>query len=141
MKIALKTLVILLLLFNGTGAVFGGSQLVLHPDGSSIGLPLSLLQHALFSNYLVPGIVLFFANGVFSLFAVVAVLFKMRHYPVYIIAQGIILVIWLVVQAFIIRMIVPWQLILGAAGIVLIIAGLWLRHQHLTTPAPAHGHS
>lgn len=40
MRIFLKSAAVLLLLFNGTGALFGGWQLIAHPDGSSLQLTL-----------------------------------------------------------------------------------------------------
>jgi hypothetical protein len=49
----------------GLGALFGGGSFILSPDRSLIGVPLELLAHSPFTNFLVPGLLLFFFVGVF----------------------------------------------------------------------------
>ena len=53
----------ILQLFIGLGAVAGGLGLVLEPDGSNLGMPLSMLEHSPFSDFLIPGLVLLLVNG------------------------------------------------------------------------------
>jgi len=38
----------------GLGAVFGGGVLIISPSGQLFGMPLSLLDHSPFNNFLVP---------------------------------------------------------------------------------------
>jgi hypothetical protein len=45
---------------------------MLHPDGSSIEMSLDWLQHTPFQDYLIPGIILFIANGLFSIFVFIS---------------------------------------------------------------------
>jgi amino acid permease len=75
-KAFLKILTVLLLLFNGIGAIYGGGNLILHPDGSSIELSPDWLKHTPFRDYLIPGIILFIANGLLSVFVLVTLCFS-----------------------------------------------------------------
>ena len=55
--------------FVGIGAVICGVILVLYPSGRVLKMPLSLLAGSPFSNYLIPGMILFLVNGVGQLWA------------------------------------------------------------------------
>ncbi len=123
MNSAFKIIVIILLLFNGTGAIYGGGQLMLHPDGSTMELSLDLLKHAPFNNYLVPGIILFTVNGLFSFYVIALIVFNFKGFPVYVLAQGIILIFWILVQVIIIRKVTPLHVLLGTIGILLLLSG------------------
>src|ERR1700730_939000 len=59
-----RTLILLQLLL-GVGAVFGGGVLILAPDGHLIGMPMNLLANSPFTNFLAPGLLLFFFVGIF----------------------------------------------------------------------------
>jgi hypothetical protein len=62
-KTARNTLVTLLMLL-GTSAMGGGAFLIISPSGKLIGgLPLSILAHSPFTDFLVPGIILFLILG------------------------------------------------------------------------------
>lgn len=115
-----------LLLFNGIGALYGGSNLILHPDGSSITLDPHLLDHSPFQNFLIPGIVLLLANGVFSFWSLVMMAGKNKNYPWYVTAQGVTLAGWLVVQMILIRTVYFLHFIMGSVAILLILVGLLL---------------
>jgi hypothetical protein len=127
MQTGLKIIVILLLLFNGAGAVYGGGQLIMHPDGSSLGLSLDLPGNSPFSNYLIPGIVLFIINGLFSFFVIGTIAFRSRRAYSFIIAQGDLLATWILVQAVMIRQLTPWQVVLGCVGVTLLFCGWKLK--------------
>lgn len=143
MKLLLKILAVILLLFNGTGALYGGYNLMLHPDGSSISLPSEYIQNIPFDNYFIPGVILFVCNGLFSFTGIVTMLLKKATYPFFIVAQGVILSIWITVQVIYMGPIFFLQLILGTVGLTLILCGvlLYRSEQKTTTPVPAHGHS
>jgi len=62
-KTARNALVTLLILL-GTSAMGGGAFLIISPSGKLIGgLPLSILAHSPFTDFLVPGIILFLILG------------------------------------------------------------------------------
>lgn len=127
MKKGILILTSFLLLFNGVGAVYGGWNLMAHPDGSSMDLSLSWLQHSGFKDFLIPGIVLFVTNGLFSLFIFAALLGKYRNRAWLIICQGAILTGWIIIQVIIIRTIVPLHIVLAILGLLLIVCGYMLR--------------
>ena len=114
---------IILLLFNLIGAFYGGINLILHPSGSSIQLSSDLLKYTPFNDYLIPGVILFSANGLFCVFVLFKVLKNSRTYGRLIIAQGIILTGWIIIQILLIRTIFILHFILGGVGIILIILG------------------
>ena len=59
-----RNILISLLLFLGVSAMGGGSFLIISPSGKLIGgLPLSILEHSPFSDFLIPGIILFLTLG------------------------------------------------------------------------------
>ena len=126
MKLFLKILSAVLLLFNGTGAVYGGLKLIMHPDGSSLGLTLDWLKHSPFEDYLIPGIVLFICNGLFSILVLVSLLLRFRYYQWLIIVQGAILTGWINIQMYLIKTIYFLHVIMGCTGIALMILGILL---------------
>ena len=66
-----------LLLFLGISAVCGGGALIISPSGRLLGgLPLSILRNSSFSDFLVPGIILFLVLGIFPIFSVWALIKK-----------------------------------------------------------------
>ncbi|RYU95446.1 hypothetical protein [Emticicia agri] len=123
MKSVLSKIAYILLLFNGFGALYGGVRLITQPDGSSLGLPLSLLANSPFHDFLIPGILLLLSNGVASIGASISFTLKPRKLAWVIWAQGVILLIWLIVQVIMIKTLHPLQFILGAVGVALIWLG------------------
>lgn len=124
MNLIPKTIASLLLLFNGIGAIYGGWNLMLHPDGSSLGITTEWLQHSPFDNFLIPGIVLFVVNGLLSLFVLMAVILNYRFSANLILAQGILLSGWILIQIMMLRIVNFLHVTLGSVGILLIIIGV-----------------
>ena len=87
-------------LFIGLGAVGGGFGLVLEPSGANLGVPLEMLKHSPFTDFLIPGIVLLIVNGLGSIAGSV-VSFKLLHYTAEIaLALGSFLVAWILIQVY-----------------------------------------
>lgn len=77
MKKTVHSIYISLLLFLGISAIFGGGALIISPSGRLLGgWPLSILKNSPFSNFLVPGIILFLVLGIFPIFTVWALIKK-----------------------------------------------------------------
>jgi hypothetical protein len=112
-----------LLVFNGGGALFGGWNLIAHPDGSTLLLPHQLLIHTPFEDFLVPGIVLFVAIGLGSFAALWLLVRGHRYRRQALIIEGTLLCGWLVVQIILIRTFSLWQAALFAVGVALIAIG------------------
>ena len=128
MKILYNILVSLLLVFNGVGALIGGWLLITQPDGSALKLSLDLLEHTPFHDFLIPGIILFVVNGLFSLYVLKAFIQDYKSAYRLILAQGILLCGWLLVQIILIRVIHPLHFLLLGMGIALIVLGIMCRN-------------
>jgi hypothetical protein len=123
MRTTLKILTAILLLINAMGAFYGGWNLIVHPDGSSLQMSLDWLQYSPFSDYMIPGIILFIVNGLFGIFVFGTILFRHRLYPWFVIAQGMILSGWIIIQMLMVRSVVGIQLLFGSIGLLLILLG------------------
>jgi hypothetical protein len=130
MKKPLVIVASILLLLNAIGALYGGGNFIIHPDGSGMQMSLDWLKNTPFQNYLMPGILLFVANGLFSIFVLVALMLKFRQFPWFIIAQGVILLGWISIQVLMIRVINLHHIIFWSFAIALIVIGWRLIHYH-----------
>lgn len=66
-----------LMAFLGISAIGGGGALIISPSGKLLGgLPLSILENSPFSDFLIPGIILFLVLGIFSVLIVFALIKK-----------------------------------------------------------------
>ena len=100
------------------------------PSGESLEIPLRFLEHSPFENFLVPGIILFISNGLFSLLFAVMALLKFMNYSWLVIFQGFILVGWLIIQIIMIRDFYgPLHVLYFSVGILLISTGWILARQ------------
>jgi hypothetical protein len=122
--------ILLLLVLNGAGAVYGGYSLMLDPSGNSLQLPSNLLASTPFTDYYFPGLVLLFLNGVLSLAIALVILFSARVFPELVILQGIVLVIWIVVQMAMVRVTYFLDYVFSGVGILLIVLGIVLWPEH-----------
>lgn len=119
---------IVLLIFLGLTGIWGGYELISNPSGTSLKMPLELLEGTPFKDYRIPGILLFLGNGVLGL-VVAAFSWKgVRGYPNWIVLQGGILLLWLTAElVFNPAFFFPQtHLTYYAIGLVLVIAGLKL---------------
>ncbi|MFD2519838.1 hypothetical protein [Emticicia soli] len=123
MKSLLSTIASILLIFNGLSAIYGGWHLITSPDGSSLQMPLIILDKSPFTDYYIPGIILFVANGIASLAVFVAILVKPRKLAWLISVQGAILTGWILIQVIMIQAVSPLHFIYGAVGVALIVVG------------------
>jgi hypothetical protein len=127
-----------LLAFLGVGALAGGAQFILAPDGRIIGMSSDLLAGSPFPDYLIPGILLFVVHGVLPLVNVYALTRRPiwgpmqalgdpfgRHWSfTTTLIQGPALMIWVTVEMLIFG--VHWLMlfygVLGLAILVLTVA-------------------
>ncbi|MBK7566540.1 MAG: hypothetical protein IPI31_01830 [Bacteroidetes bacterium] len=136
MKMFYKLLIGLLLLFNGIGAIYGGINLMIYPDGSSIQLSPDWIEGTMFNNYFIPGLVLFIANGLFSIFTLITLAFNLKNHNWFVIFQGAILTGWILIQILLIQTIYFLHIVLGGVGIVLIVLGFALKRQEAGSVNP-----
>jgi hypothetical protein len=122
----LRILSIGLLIFLSVSAFFGGILFLIAPDGSLLHISPQLLTGSVFKDYFYPGLILLLANGILPLLIVAAAVRQYKKYPLFFIAQGIALVIWITVEALIIKQVQFLQLIYNFMGIYFIVAGITL---------------
>ena len=118
-----RTLSLILLIFLAVSALFGGYVLIKDPTGGIIHMPVENMKNSPFSDYLIPGIILFVCNGLFSMAIFILTLMRYKHYPLLVIFQGTILVIWIVVQLIILQSFHYFHAIYGGVGVILIVLG------------------
>ena len=115
-----------LLAFLGITALAGALPMLLHPRGSTM-VPLSLLEHTPFHSYMIPGIVLLTANGLLALGVLWLVWVRRTNYGMWVAAQGCVLLGWLIVLVWMLRVVVWLNYFYGAIAVALIAVGfaLW----------------
>ena len=107
----------------GVGALGGGLQFILDPTGESIGMSAELLAGSPFTDFLIPGLILFTVLGVYPLFVCYG-LYKRRQWawPAAL-SVGVALIIWIVVQGAVIGFghWLQWLYLLFGIVIVLLV--------------------
>ncbi|HMB63216.1 MAG TPA: hypothetical protein VKN36_09100 [Eudoraea sp.] len=121
----LRASAIFLLYFLGFWALLGGFGLISDPTGASLKIPLDYLKGTSFEDYLIPGVILFLANGISSIVIAISVARKVKNYPFFIMVQGMTLILWLTVQLFINKdFYAPqWHITFYAIGLLLLFFG------------------
>jgi len=113
---ACKFLIIIQILL-GVGAFFGGLLLIIDPSGNLMSMPISLLDEAPFSNFLIPGIILLVVLGIIPLvvsFALITkwnlgaanslnIFAKMHWSWTYSLYIGFALIIWITLETFFLK--------------------------------------
>lgn len=120
---------IFLLILNGISALIGGGGFLLDPSGTSLKMTTESLKYSPFSDFVIPGLILFIVFGIGSLITSLVVIRKVRGYPFLTIFMGFALAIWISVQMLMLRQVHYLHIIYGLIGIILIILGIFLRRK------------
>jgi len=107
--------------FVGAGALFGGGAAIFNPV-EPLGVPAELLESSPFSDYLIPGLILFIVIGLGSIFSGITAIRKSKNQGYYSSVSSWALMIWIFVQCLMIRAVAfPHVLffLIGLAGAVL----------------------
>lgn len=123
-NVALRSASMTLLAFIGGAACFGGVLLIADPSGRLLSLSTSLLETSPFTNYLIPGIVLLVLLGGGSFLSLSAVIRNIPGAPSLIVANGVCITTWIIVQIRMIETVLPQQLIIGFIGLCLVLLGV-----------------
>ena len=119
-----KALLAGLHLLVGAGAIGGGLAGMMNPQ-APLGMPIELLQHSPFSDYLIPGLILFAVLGLGNLFGLYMLARQSSCWPHISSVLGLALIIFIVVQCIMLRVIDPLHVIFF--GIGLLQAGLAMK--------------
>lgn len=101
----------------GLGAVVGGLLLMIDPSGRLLNMPVSLLEKSPFSHFFIPGMILLLVLGVLPIVICIALLGrvhwmlaeKLNLYPerywawTFSLYTGYALLIWIIVQVYVIQ--------------------------------------
>ena len=113
--------------FLGVTSMMGAIPMILAPSGRLLHMPLSLLGHSRFHSFLIPGLILFAANGVLSLVILGAALRRTREYGNLIILQGFVIAGWITAQVILLQFVAWPHLVYWGVGLVLMGCGVVLR--------------
>lgn len=123
----------------GIGGLYGGFMFLSDPTGANFGMDTSPLAGSPFSDYLLPGLLLFFVMGILPLFLSIALLrrrdwllgeflnlFPDRRWEwAWSLYLSIGLIIWMDVQLILIGYGRPIQAIYVFFGLLLLVTTLW----------------
>jgi hypothetical protein len=126
------------LAFLGITAIAGAIPMLLSPGGSPQYMPPSLLHNTPFHTFLIPGIVLFSANGLLSLWILWLVIRRRRGCGLWVAAQGCVLLGWLLVQCWMLQIVMWLHYTYGALALLLVASG-WVLHRRTSAAAAAQG--
>lgn len=128
MKKLLKRILSILVGFQGLSGLAGGFGLMMDPTGDSLGIPQRWLLNSMFDTYFIPGVILFVVLGIFPMICY-AGLWKQKSWAISgSFITGVALVIWIVVEIYMIgyHSNPPLQLIYGVTGILITLVS-WIR--------------
>jgi len=117
---------IVLLGFIGLSGVAGGLPLLVDPQGTLLRMPLELLRYSPFHSFLIPGILLLCAIGLQSLWVLFLALRHAPHNGFWTAFQGCVLLVWLAVECWMLRLVMWAHWLYGGTSVALIIAGVIL---------------
>lgn len=104
-------------LFVGIGAIAGGLAAITSPR-NPLGMPVETLKNSPFSDFLIPGIILFTIIGLGNVFSAILFRYKLK-YQAYV--SGVIsgaLVIWIVVQCIMLQAVAALHVIFFMIGLL-----------------------
>jgi hypothetical protein len=144
---------ICVLVFQGISATPPGLLLILDPTGGLMHMPLSMLRRSIFGDFLVPGLILCVVLGL-GAFLVAAGLYFLPTWPwverfnpcermhwswTAAVGFGAALMIWIMVQVFMIGGGSWLQPLYFAAGLAILLASLVPSvRRHMASPRPPH---
>ncbi len=134
---AARRIAIVFLLFLGLSAFVGSVPMIVDPGGTFIRMPLTLLEHSPFHSFLIPGLILFFCNGVLSLAIAIAVLRTTKNCGGWVSFQGCVIFGWITVQVIMLRQLYWLHFVYWGIGLLLMACGWILHKQMRAAAAPA----
>jgi hypothetical protein len=116
-------LLIIVMVLQGLSGLLGGISLIIDPTGALIELPIGWLQGSIFTDYLIPGIILLTILGIFPLLTTIGLISGTKRSLIYTRLVGYALVIWIAVEILIVgyKPEPPLQMIYGIEGVIILL--------------------
>ena len=123
-------------LFIGLTAMIGGGLLVVWWRGTMLQLPLTLLERSPFTDFLLPGLMLYGAVGLHNLIAAFLVMKREPGAELVSFSAGSALLIWIGVETVMVGASQWLQLSYGALALLVVLDALWLRRIRRVPASP-----
>lgn len=130
-----KQLSIALLVFTSLSAIIISIILLLDPTGENLGLDIQDLKGSLFSDFSIPAWLMLITIGLEGLLAVYETAHARGKYYYFVIANGIILILWFLCQILYLGMPGFIQVIFFIIGIAMILLGKMFQKQPMSADA------
>lgn len=127
MQKIIRITAISLLILTALNALIAGAMFIYDPTGQLMGMSTEYIKHSPFTTYLIPGIVLFFVNGVLNIYTAYITIKKKTRYPLFIMLQGVLLTGWIVIQVLMVKDISMLHIIMFSIGLILFVLGILLK--------------
>ena len=127
----LRIIAIVLMMITALNALATGYSFMVDPSGAGLGMSTSFIQNSPFTDFFIPGIILFIFNGLTNIFTSIIAIRKGKDYSLLISLQGLILLGWIIIQLTMVEIFHPLHLIMGIIGAFLIIIGVSLTNQDI----------
>lgn len=105
-------------LFVGIGAIFGGLGVIINPTGESFGITTDILKRGPFTDFLIPGLILFTFIGIMD---IVVGVFALKNYKYQAYLSGVMgvgLMVFITVQCIILNDIIYLHIIFFILGLI-----------------------
>ena len=116
-----------ILLIVGVNALAAGYGFMHDPSGNGIGIGPDYLRSNIFQDYLVPGIILFVILGIGSMAVMLITWKKLHGFAFWILVQGMVYMIWIIVQLTMVTTFHLLHLVIFLAGVGLAACALKLK--------------
>jgi hypothetical protein len=120
----IRIISIVLLIFNSISALGGGAVLIIDPTGDIMQMSVDILWDSPFANFMVPGVILFIILGVGSALAALTAIKKKKKYYIDTISVGIVTIVWIAVELYMIKSVDLLHYVYGGLGLVFVVLGM-----------------
>lgn len=110
----------------GINAMFAGYLFMHDPSGKLLGTNTFILTYSPFTDFFIPGLILFCINGLLALFTGFMLARHWKSGPAYLALQGLLLCGWIGIQMLMLRECNLLQLSFACLGIFFLCSGVYL---------------
>jgi hypothetical protein len=120
--------------FVGLGAMAGGLAAITNPNGP-MGISVDILKNSPFSNFLIPGIILFTVIGLGNILSAITFAFKSKNQGYISSVFGWALVIWIVVQCIMLNTVNFLHVVYFVIGLIQAVLSMFILFEQRLFPS------